>query len=451
MIDWSIVLFFAAGIIIFNLDQVGGHRSLYEYFQFRTELGIQQGTVLLWIAFFTGASLSIPMLLIFHFGLMVSIVLTLCFLIFLYVFIEKNLPPGRTGQKQDLYDFYEKKMTSEGFKLLLPLMVFANLEGLLLQLTLAHIVYRALFPGQSIVFISLLLCFCIIVAGLGGMSVIYRTGYFILAACSFSLMDMPMFRYLNVGIHTIYISYVPSSFDRQEVLLFFGCVLIVAIGKILTDAFLWQILQSIKPKYTASTLKLAIFCFASIPFSVLIFGVYVLSRTHAETFSTFVKNAFQLPGKVMIFMVFCVWISSVIHSVCTSIYAMAVAFTHLLKLKKHDRKNVKRLYGMILVLTVVIVLTQFWLVAYVKVLLISYFLFYLTIALPLWLQARSKQSGSALLPLVLLSLWTFAMIIWLLTNQLLPAGSFVLAGSIIWMTGRWLRYFFKWSKFRKIR
>ncbi|RJS60332.1 hypothetical protein [Bacillus sp. PK3_68] len=51
MIDWYVILFLGTAIVMANIDRVAEHQSAWDYLSTGKALGIQKGTVLLWLSF----------------------------------------------------------------------------------------------------------------------------------------------------------------------------------------------------------------------------------------------------------------------------------------------------------------------------------------------------------------------------------------------------------------
>ncbi|WP_323165321.1 hypothetical protein, partial [Pseudomonas atacamensis] len=67
MIDWYIILFTFAAVIVFNLEEINRQGFLQSIFP-AVGFGMKKGTVLLWISLFTQTLLAVPIFSIFHFG-----------------------------------------------------------------------------------------------------------------------------------------------------------------------------------------------------------------------------------------------------------------------------------------------------------------------------------------------------------------------------------------------
>lgn len=443
MIDWYIILFLAAGVIIFNLNRVAEHRSPLEFLMIGKKYGIKQGTILLWISFFGGYSLLIPIYFVYHFGLLISIGYFLCFFIFAYFLMSYFVDEiQRKSIREPLTRFYKLKFTAVGYRLFLPLLVVANMEGLLLQLTLANKVFSLWFPQRSLLFVALLLLFCLIFAGLGGMFTIYRTVYFHLLICGFALLFVPLFLFLKDGIHPVFESYLSYEKHRNlqwsEMMMIFIAIPIAFIGWLLTNSFLWQVLQSTKENYRHPSLKLSIFCFASIPASILIYGIYAVSKQHPNTFFLFIENLLHIPSRLILMMIILIWLAGVVHSIAISLYSMAALFLHSIPNKWQPSKKIRVMYIMIIFLSLFVFIGQYWLVNYLGPLFISYILFYLTLSFPLWGLSRGSERYSCWLAVCLIVLWIAGIVIFFKSNSPFFAVEVSIISSIVCMLGMYL-------------
>lgn len=449
MIDWYIILLLAAGIIIFNLNKTAEHLSPLEFLMAGEQLGVKQGTILLWLSLFGLPSLSMPIYFVFHFGLLISMGYYLCFVLFIYFVTSYFMSSFYKNGIRELIlpGLYQRRFTSIGFRLFLPLLVFANMEGVLLQLSLANKLFRLWFPQKPILFVALLLLFCVITAGLGGMFVIYRSGHVLLLLCGFSFLFVPLFFYLKDGIHPIFQSYLSYERDQQlplkEILILFAAIPIAFIGWLLTNSFQFQVLQSIKQNYRSSSLKLSIFCFASIPASTLIYGIYIVSTQKSASLLLFTKDLLQIPSGLMILMIILIWLTGVVYSVSISFYSMAVLFLHSFPDEWQPAKKIRIMYYLVIMLSLIVFVSQFWLVNYIKVLFIGYLLFYLTISFPLGLLIKGKRKYSYWPAICLFGFWLIGILFFLKSHNAFLAVMLSIALSVICLIGLYLSKFLK--------
>ncbi|MBS4174826.1 hypothetical protein [Bacillus sp. FJAT-49736] len=444
MIDWYSILFLAAGVIIFNLNRVAEHRSPLEFFMIGKKYGMKHATVLLWVSFFGTSSLFMPIYFLFHFGMLISIGYYMFSFICMYLLLSYYLNGFQVKNIHEpiLIRFYQKKFTKIGFSYFLPLFIFANLEGLLFQLSLANNVFRVWFPQQPFIFVALLLLFCVIFAGLGGMFTIYRTVYILLLLCGFAFLFVPLFLFLKDGIHPIFESYLTfekhHTLQLQEMIIIFIAIPIVFNGMLLTNSFQWQVLRSIKENYRNPSLKLSLFCSASIPASVLIYGIYIVSKHHPGTFLLFSKGLLQIPSRLIILMIVLVWLVSAAHSVAISIYSMASIFLQSLHTKWQPSKKIRVMYLLIIVLTILVFVSQYWLVSYIKMIFIGYLLFYITISFPLLAICRGDKKYTYWLVICLFAFWMSGIFVYLVSHSLLLAVKVSIISSIFSMIGMYL-------------
>lgn len=427
MIDWYIILFLFAGLIIFNLDKIANKQSFYEFIMVRNGLGIKQGTTLLWMSLFMQAFLFIPIFTIFHFGLFFSIIFFSLFFLLIYLFLV-NLT--KQTQNQNIYEpilinFCRAQFTPAAFRLIMLIILIANMDGFILQLTLADQIFSLNFSQSPLIFNVLFIAFCVMVAGLGGMPTIYRTGYTFLVIGGFIILFVPLFFYLKDGIHQIYQSYALFNFqwtDRPKCIfiLFF---LMASIGMLATHSFLWQVVHSIRPNYRYSAIKLSIFCFSSVPFSVMLFIVYLISKYHYGTFDLLSKNIFNVPLQMFKFMIVLVWLFSVANSVIFSIYSFATLIVSLFKNKGRTPKKIKNFYLFVICGSFAASFVQYFLNNHLNMLFASYFLLYIAVSFPFWSLLFSKKKHTIWFPISIFSIWFICLYIWLFENSLLAAAT----------------------------
>lgn len=426
MIDWYIILFLFAGLIIFNLDKIANKQAFYEFIMVRNGLGIKQGTTLLWMSLFMQTFLFIPIFTIFHFGLFFSVLFFLLFFLLIYVFLVNLTKQMRS---QNIYEpvvinFYRAKLTPAAFRLIMLIILIANMDGFILQLTLADHVFSLNFSRSPLIFNVLFIAFCVMVAGLGGMPTIYRTGYTFLVIGGFIILFVPLFFYLKDGIHQIYQSYTFFNFHwNRPKFIFILSFLMASIGILATHSFLWQVVHSIRNNYRYSAIKLSIFCFSSIPLSVMLFIVYLLSKYHYRTFDMLSKNIFNLPLQSLNIMVVIVWLFSVANSVIFSIYSFTILIVSLFRNKDRTPKKLKNFYFFVICGTFAVSFLQYFLKNHLNMLFASYFLLYTAISFPFWSLLFSKKKHTIWFPISIFSIWFICLYIWLFENSLLAAAT----------------------------
>lgn len=452
MIDWYMILFLAAGIIIFVLNKVAEHPTPHEYLLLGETYGIKQGTILLWASFFGGYSLFMPVYFVYQFDLLLSVGYYLCFCFFIYFMTAGVLKKSQINGVEEpvLTELYRNRFTATGFRFFLPLLIVANLDGLLLQLTLANKLFRLWFPQQPGLFVALLLLFCVIIAGLGGMFTIYRTVHLLLLICGFAFLFVPLFLYLKDGIHPIFETYL--SFENKvqdlgwvDMLTLFTALPLAFIGWLLTNSFFLQVLLSIKGNYRIPSLKLSVFCAASIPASILIYGIYMVSKYHPASFFLFSSELMRNSSGMILLLISLVWLSGVVHSLLISLYSMASLFLHRFPDRWQPAKKIRIMYLMVMVLSLLVFISQYWLVHYLTILFVGYLLFYLTVSFPLRALLGSDKRHSYWLGGFLFLFWIIGIFLFLVSHNVFLAVKMTILFSVVCTAGLKLSYFSKMS------
>ncbi|GKU81948.1 hypothetical protein [Niallia sp. NCCP-28] len=453
MIDWYIILFIATIIIIYCLDRIVEHHSPYDFFFSKKELGIKQGTVLLCISFFSGFSLFIPLFILFSYGLFIGVIFYAVFVL-LFFFVIKGYLKGFYQQDKknaNILYFYKKRFTAKGFKFFLLLLIFANMEGLVMQMSVAHKIFQVYFTSHSIVFVGLILLFSLIIAGLGGLETIYKTGYLILIICSFSLLFVPLFLYVKAGTHTIFQAYslyeATKEISVSKMLLILLSILIAQIGAFLTNVYSYQVLHSISIKYIKSTIKLSLFCYSAVPIALLVYGAYVVSLNQTSLYFTFGYTIFHYSGKILSIMIVIVWISSIIFSVISSIFALSTLLFFCLQMRKgKGLVKIKSIYFFTIFLCCCMFLLQFIFVKYSMELAIIYGLFYIAASMPLRSVGRKDKRHSVWLIVYIVFIWGVGMFFALSMKEFYSGFLIVVAGAIIHFSGGFLLKILKMNK-----
>ncbi|MDM5336430.1 hypothetical protein QUF84_04195 [Fictibacillus enclensis] len=439
MIEWYFPLSIAAAVIIFNLNHVAEHATPGDYFLSRQEFGLKRGTVLLWMSFFGGFSLVAPVFVIYYFGWPAGVGYGLFLLFFLYVLLSWLFRQVEKDpfQSLGLLGNYQARLTKKGYAFLFPLIILANMEGLLLQLGLAQKVVTLWFPDLSRgTFLAILLGFCFVLAGIGGMLAIFRAGYSLLLVCGLAFLFVPLYSYLGDGMHTVFHSYQSFLKTKEavpdEIVYLLVSVPFALIGILMTHLFQWQVIQSIKPQFRSQVRKLSVACFSSIPISVGIYAIYTLSKHPASSFIEFVRHIVEVPGPLMVMLIVVCWLASVVHSVFISMFSMAVLF--LKSIGQHSPRNrIRSVYLRLGILSCLIFCVHVWLLRDLQFLFMGYVLLYLIVSLPLFciIKSRGKVSGWATGGI--LHFWVFSLIIYRMTSQ--PYWPMLICASVSFLTG----------------
>ncbi|MDN4525061.1 hypothetical protein [Fictibacillus fluitans] len=440
MIEWYVPLSIAAAVIIFNLNHVAEHSTPGDYFLSRQELGLKRGTVLLWMSFFGGFSLVAPVFVIYYFGWPAGVGYGLFLLLFLYILLSWLFRQVGNDpfQSAGLLGHYQARLTKKGYAFLLPLVILANMEGLLLQLGLAQKVFTLWFPDLSKgAFLAILLGFCFVIAGLGGMLAIFRAGYSLLLVCGLSFLFIPLYSYLGDGIQAVFHSYqfFLKMREAQPVEMVFLLIVVpfALMGILMTHLFQWQVIQSIKPQYRSQVRKLSVACFSSIPISIGIYAIYMLSKHPAFTFIEFVQHIVEVPGPLIAMLIVVCWLASVVHSVFISIFSMAVLFMKSIPGQRSPRNRIRSLYLRSGILLCLVFCFHVWFMQNVQFLFMAYVLLYLIVSTPLVFIAKSRGRVSGWTTGSLLLFWMLGQILYGVTSQ--PYWPMALCALISFLTG----------------
>ncbi len=386
MIDWYIILFTFAAVIVFNLEEINRQGFLQSIFP-AVGFGMKKGTVLLWISLFTQTLLAVPIFSIFHFGFINSFFAFTIILYLAYLCVQHLTKRIQLNSRSvpTLLDAYKNRLTPKGFKFAFFILLVANLEGLILQLSIGGHIFFEYFHMPSYMLTGFAALFCFIVAGLGGMHVIYRTGYSFLILCGFILFFIPSFFYLREGIHHVYQDYGTMLFPHSpNIFLFAVAFLMALIGLLISHLFLWQVICSTKQNYKQNSVRLAFFCFSSVPLSAMIFTVYLLSRFHITTLTELGQAIFSAPFSPFIrTMITIVWLFSMLNETMISIFSLAIIFVYIFG-EKWIIQNRKKYFFVFLLFVLLVLLCSTILVNHMVYLWKFYFLFYVAVSFPFY-------------------------------------------------------------------
>lgn len=432
MIDWYLLIFLFIGILIFNLEKLANSSSLINFVGIKGGAGIKHGTILVWMSLCTQIFLFIPVYTVLHFGLLSSLLSSVCFLFLVYFVIQhlSHILSAQQADKPILLEFYQSKLSRNAFPVMMVLILIANIDGFILQLSLAGFIFHLNFSNSVLYFILFIAVFSLLIAGLGGMQAIYRTGYVFLLICGFILFFVPLFLYLKEGIHTVFQNFTRMSIQPENRLIFGSAIMMASIGNLMTHSFLWQALLSISSNYRRSGIKLSIFCYSAIPFSVTLYTVYYISHAHFPHSSLVTTHFFTLPLDFFQTLILIVWLFSIVTSVMFSIFSLALMLIKFFY-NNSSQKIARNFYLLVMATTVVLLLLQIGVSRYLSFLWKGYFLFYVAVSLPFWSLLMSRKKHTLLFPISVVLIWLLGMVLLYFSHQLLLALMITGIGSML--------------------
>ncbi|MGG3693632.1 hypothetical protein [Heyndrickxia ginsengihumi] len=432
MIDWYLLIFLFIGILIFNLEKLANSSSLINFIGIKGGAGIKHGTILVWVSLCTQIFLFIPVYTVLHFGLLSSILSSVCFLFLVYVIVQhlSRILSAQPADKPILLEYYQSKLSRNAFPVMMILIFIANIDGFILQLPLAGFIFHVNFSNSAFYFTLFITVFSVLIAGLGGMQAIYRTGYVFLLICGFILFFVPLFLYLKEGIHTVFQHFTHMSIQPENRLIFGSAIIMTTIGNLMTHSFLWQALLSISSNYRRSGIKLSIFCYAAVPFSVTLYTVYYISHAYFQHPSLITTHFFALPLAFFQTLILIVWLFSIVTSVMFSIFSLALLFIKFFY-NNPSQKIARNFYLIVMATTAVLLLLQIGLCKYLSFIWKGYFLFYVAVSLPFWSLLMSRKKHTLLFPTSVVLIWLIGVALLCFSHKLLLALIITGVGSML--------------------
>ncbi|PLT35517.1 hypothetical protein [Bacillus sp. V5-8f] len=351
MLDWYYFLFFGAGLLIYCLEIVVSHRSVADYFSPTVQYGIGKGTVLIWAVFFSGGIFEMAFFSSVAFGLGISITYWIAFYILAYLLLSKCIPlaikQAESENIRGLPDIYSSKFAGKGRNLSFIILLLVNLDGLIIQPTIALWLFRTLFDTNGLLFISLLVSFCVIISGLGGIGGISRAVKILMIVTGAALVFLPIYLYVIKGIEHVYQLYSNWSFihvvDLQDGFVFTIILINLVCLKISTSLFIWRVLLSLKRPHFSSAIKLAVAGSASFSISLLVYFVYISSQYFDSDWLPILRSFTENQGDLLLSVAVFIWFITAAHSIIFSIYSinsLAVAVVEQFSRKLATTKKV---------------------------------------------------------------------------------------------------------------
>ncbi|MEK4028177.1 hypothetical protein MKZ02_06350 [Pseudobacillus sp. FSL P4-0506] len=420
MIDWYVILFLGTAIVMANIDRVAEHQSAWDYLSTGKALGIQKGTVLLWLSFFSSWAVWLPIFLTYHFGIFIGIALLAGTIIALYFFLKEIIKriSHQLDHKSGILSYYQKKFSANGYRFFLLLMVIANLEGALLEPAFANILLNEGFGKNAFFFIMLLFMFGLIIAGLGGMTTIYKAGTQLLWISSASVILISLLLYLGEGTNAIFNDYkrVAQSLTYERKWLWITACVIAFAGKLSMNVFFWQVISSIKEKHLASSIKLSLFCSAAVPFSLCLYAVYLLGKGVTPTFPVILNKIMEAHNEAASILMIIIWLVGLVHSVGLSLFSVTAIFIHWME-TADKQVTTKKIYYFAIGIAVACLSLQVLLPSFFFWFLFMYILFYLSFSIPLWASLRKSGRINISAPLAMAFIWAVGVTVYTLTKS----------------------------------
>ncbi|RFU64851.1 hypothetical protein [Peribacillus glennii] len=364
MFDWYYFLFFGAGILIYCLEIIGAHRSFEDYFTPTAQYGIGKGTVMVWAGFFSAWTYEMAFFSSIAFGLGVSILYWLSFYMLVYILLSRFMPlaikQAATENILGLSDLYFRRFPRKGRQLSFIILFLANLDGLIIQPIFALWLFRMLFNVNGLLFISLLVSFCVIISGLGGIAGITRAIKVLMIVSGAALVFLPIYLYVIKGIEQVYGQYRHWSLlhtaNSEYMLLFFLIVVSLAFSKISTSLFVWRVLLSVKRPHFSSTIKLAVLGSASFSLSLLAYFVYIASQHIDSNWKAIIQSFTDIQGTLLLTVATFIWFITVAYSIIFSLYSINSLVSAFLEQFGSKLATTKRVYLFSLIVGAVSVL-----------------------------------------------------------------------------------------------
>lgn len=393
MIDWYYILFLAAGIIVYCLDRVANHHSYADYFILSAEFGIQKGTILLWACLFTVWTFTLNFFISFHLGLGFSIMIWILFYFFLYLFLDKFVPSVKSRAANTLTfgfpDFFIQQFSGNGKVAAGILLLLANMDGLFIQPVFAAWLFQLWFDQSVFLFICLLFLFAVILAGFGGMGALTDTVSILLPICGGVLVFLPLFLYMRTGINQVFDTYqhwsILHPLQINNVIFFSVLLLSWGLAKCSTSIFLWRILWTLKAPHYSSSIKLAVAGGGTFSLSLLIYFVYIGSKSpHADWYTSILAIS-QDQEELIFLLAVCIWLISVVFSVMLSLFSLTSLIKVYWKSSYAETRPPRLIYLFALILAALASVVTVYLYEYGLQIALYYFLFTAYLALPVFI------------------------------------------------------------------
>lgn len=213
--------------------------------------------------------------------------------------------------KSTLGDLISIKLNPFGYNLLIIILILISLFTLILEGAIATLIFDLInFP----VFIGsfLLISFCVLYAGIGGIIWIQRIALIQIFFIFLAVIILPLFFFFQLGIEDIYnnirLFHPYLLVFLKDTPLYIAIGVLVGLGLMLTDLAIWQRLYMVEKKKLFSTFMLSAFIFLTVPLSLSSFFIVALANGGFEDLLNlwykFIGILIESPILLLIFLLF---------------------------------------------------------------------------------------------------------------------------------------------------
>ncbi|MCO7174874.1 hypothetical protein ACFP7A_04615 [Sporolactobacillus kofuensis] len=283
-------------LLIFVLPYLNKVKSISEYVQSTSKLGLSESAPLLLAHLVKGFMILIAFQFISRHNLTLGVLL--CTILFpitvLYEkWIHSAISTHLNNPNQTPLTYFKAKSSRIAFYGILFIMASIAFFAFFAEITWMTLSISYLFQvSRGVIFISLLFL-AYVYAIAGGLSVLVRVSRVMMIFSFFVLICLLLYTYLTNGIYSIYNNWMrmqsPVStitFPKvSHVSLWFLAILFVYVGYLLTNLSLWHINFSMKENRIKTIYSCTSFCFTSLLMTLMMIVVFVLSSQPDHTSS----------------------------------------------------------------------------------------------------------------------------------------------------------------------
>ncbi|WP_408006928.1 hypothetical protein ACJROX_19830 [Pseudalkalibacillus sp. A8] len=303
------------------------------YISGAAKLGIGFGIVSLLARWVTGNTiLSAPETLI-KYSLTGGIGYSLmgAFALIFFGFIAKKIREKFPDQ-QTIGDVLKQKLTASGYWYMISVLFLTSLYSLFIQAMGAGILIHIIFPIPVFFGMLLLLGFCYLVGGVGGLYRLHQLSGVNVVLIFGAVIVIPVYFYIQEGVHPVYEGiklYHPYIlfFKNTEAIWFIFTAVLIGCGQVITDRATWQRIFIIQKEKVQMTFTLAGLIWATIPLALSsLLMIIIFERSFENIYSLLFElvDKIQTTMLIILFVLFC--FSAISSAISAELHATTTLF-----------------------------------------------------------------------------------------------------------------------------
>ncbi|MDC3412095.1 hypothetical protein NC797_01655 [Aquibacillus sp. 3ASR75-11] len=402
MIDWYLVMFVAATILLVYIEKLGEHKIVFQYMAHSGEIGLSGGTYAVLIQFMSGATLFLPIYVTVQMKLY-SVFMFVLGVLAIYILLARVISNIKVTEEGPFSVLFKKRANVGDKRYFFIIAALSSFLSFLLHTFLVATLFFNIYEQSLTIGLSLFLFFCFTFFGLGGYFGVTKIGSKLVFGIFLSSVILSLSLFLKVGINSVYKQFTeifPSLMDGS--ILENGLIVVtfvfVMFGQTCMNYYFWQSLHLIKVNHRLTVLRVSLFSWVALLLAYSALSIYILVQgTSSASLSRVLKTVVELESPFFPFVISLIWFSSLLVGAGTSLYSLVSLYLWMQNNNKKVLTTKQLLRKGYLVAMTVCLVTGFlsvYILSYTKEVLMVLAAFFSSIGFPFWFQSIFKKFNS---------------------------------------------------------